>query len=186
MSNPMIHPDTEQLQLYVDGRLAEADGAVVESHLIGCSACQTEIEEWRALFSMLATVPYYTPSAGFADRVIAHVTLPDPWYVRVAARANAQLQVFVPKTTRGWAFATAFFAVPIAFFAALMAYVLSKPYMSPNGLVSFAVDRTQSAVGSAASSTLATVLQSDIALFFARGLNALANAGLGTAGALAF
>jgi hypothetical protein len=181
----MIHPDMERLQLYIEERLGDGDRAVLESHLLGCAACQSDVEEWRSLFTMLATMPYHAPAKGFADRVMAHVVLPDPWYVRAAARVSNQLQVFTPRTTRGWAFATAFFAVPIAFFAALTAWILSKPYITPNGLVSYAVDRTQAAVDSAAQGTLATILQSDIALFFARGLDALANAGLGTAGALA-
>ena len=185
MSDPMIHPETERLQLFVEARLDDADRIVVESHLLGCDTCQAEVEEWKGLFTLLATMPYHAPARGFADRVMAHVTLPDPWYVRAAARVGTQLQTFVPRTTRGWAFATAFFAVPIAFFAALTAWLLSKPYITPNGLLSFAVDRTQSAVDSAAQGTVATILQSDIALFLARGLDALASAGAGTAGVLA-
>ena len=185
MSDAMIHPTAETLQGFAEGQLAAADRAVLESHLLGCAACQTEVEEWRSLFTMLATLPYHEPSKGFADRVMAHVALPDPWWMQAAARIGAQLQVFTPKTTRGWAFATACLALPVAIFGALTAWLLSKPYITPQGLVTFVLDRTQTAFESVAQGTLATVLQSDIALFFARGLDALSNAGLGAAGVVA-
>ena len=185
MSDPMIHPETERLQLFAEARLDQADHSVVESHLIGCDTCTAEVEEWRSLFTLLATMPYHAPSKGFVDRVMAHVVLPDPWYVRAAARVGTQLQTFVPRTTRGWAFASAFFALPVVFFTALAAWLLSRPYITPNGLVSFAVERIQTALDTAAKGTLSTVLQSDIALFFARALDALVSAGVGTAGALA-
>ena len=72
-----------------------------------------------------------------------------------------------------------------AVFGALAAWLLSKPYITPQGLLGFAVSRTQSAFESIAQGTFATVLQSDVALAFARGLGALSNAGLGAAGAVA-
>jgi hypothetical protein len=134
---------------------------------------------------MLATLPRHAPSKGFADRVMAQIALPDPWYVRAAARVGAQLQVFAPKTSRGWALAAACLALPIAIFGALAAWILSKPYITAHGLVTFTVERTRAALDAAAQGTLATILQSDVALFFARGLDALSNAGLGAAGALA-
>jgi hypothetical protein len=185
MSDPMIHPETERLQLFAEARLDDSERAVVDSHLLGCDTCSAEVEEWKSLFTLLATMPYHAPSKGFVDRVMAHVVLPDPWYVRAAARASAQLQTFVPRTTRGWAFATAFFAMPIIFFTALSAWLLSRPYITPNGLVGFALDRTQTTLDSLFKGTLAAVVQSDIALFFARALNSLVDAGAGTAGALA-
>ena len=181
----MIHPETERLQLFAEARLDQADRAVVESHLLACDTCGAEVEEWKSLFTLLATMPYHAPSSDFVDRVMAHVVLPDPWYVKAAARVSTQLQVFVPRTTRGWAFASAFFALPIVFFTALTTWLLSRPYITSDGIVSFAVERVQTAFDTAAKGTLSTILQSDIALFFARGLDALVNAGAGTAGALA-
>src|SRR5690606_39557442 len=45
--------------------LSEADRAVLESHLITCSRCQMEVEEWRALFGLLASLPQIEPAADF-------------------------------------------------------------------------------------------------------------------------
>lgn len=185
MSESIIHPTADQLQSFVEGILADSDKAVLESHLLGCPACKGEVEEWRSLFSVLATLPQLAPSAAFANRVMAQVILPDPWYVRAAARVNAQLQTIVPKTTRGWAYASAILGLPMIFFGALTVWLFSKPYITKEGLFAFTVDRGIELFGSIKKGTLTTLLHSDIALYAARGLDALTSAGPGAAGALA-
>jgi hypothetical protein len=185
MSESIIHPTADQLQSFVEGILADAEKAVLESHLLGCPACKGEVEEWRSLFSVLATLPQLAPSAGFANRVMAHVVLPDPWYVRAAARVGAQLQTIAPKTTRGWAYASAILGLPAIFFGALTVWLFSKPYITSEGLFAFTVDRGIEIFSSAKQGTITTLLHSDIALYAARGLDALTTAGPGAAGALA-
>lgn len=54
-------------------------------HLDTCSACAREVEESRRLSVALAALPAWTPSPGFAERVMARVTLPVPWHRRLAA-----------------------------------------------------------------------------------------------------
>lgn len=185
MSEAIIHPTAEKLQGYVEGLLDEAERAVLASHFADCTACQTEVEEWRALFAMIATLPQHAPARGFANRVMAHVSLPDPWYVRVAARVGAQLQLFTPRTTRGWAVASACMALPLFVFGTIAAWLLSKPYVTPNGLLAFTIDRGQAGLGSLAQGTFVALMQSDLALFVARALETMTNAGLGATGALA-
>lgn len=184
MSDSILHPNAQRLQSFVEGILDEADRAVIESHIVECAGCQTEVEEWRSLFSVIATIPQFSPSIHFADNVMASVVLPDPWYVRALAKAADRLQVITPKTTRGWAFASAFLAVPFGLFALIATWVLSKPYMTPSNVFAFAVDRGGDVIGSIAKSIAAQVLQTDLALFAARQLQALSDAGVGTAGAL--
>ena len=185
MNNPIHHPAAETLQSFVEGLLDGSDRAVLESHLLGCAECQSEVEEWRSLYLALGAMPLLAPSRGFTNRVMAHVRLPDPWYVRVPALVGARLQVFVPQTTRGWAIATACLALPMLFIAAVTAWVLSKPYITVNSVLAFTYEKGNEVLDSVAAGTMATVLQSDIALFAVRGLDALRNAGLGAAGALA-
>lgn len=185
MKDSIIHPTSERLQAFVDNTLDGGDRAVLESHLVGCTSCQKEVEEWRFLFSVLATMPQFAPAPKFADRVMAHITLPDPWYVRAAARARNQIKVFVPKTTRGWAVATACIGLPMVIFGALAAWVLSKPYITWQSVLAFVMNRTESAIDSVMQGTLVNVMQSDVALFFARGLETVTGAGAGAAGALA-
>ena len=180
----ILHPNTERLQSLVEGLLNEGDRAIIESHLLECATCQTEVEEWRSLFSVLATLPQFSPSVHFADNVMASVILPDPWYVRALAKAGDRLQVIAPKTTRGWAFASAFLAVPFTIFAVLATWVMSKPYMTPSNVFAYLVSRGGQLINSIAEGATAQLLQTDVALFAARQLEALSNAGMGAAGAL--
>jgi anti-sigma factor RsiW len=184
MTDSILHPNTERLQSFVEGILDEGDRVIIESHLLDCATCQTEVEEWRSLFSVLTTLPQFSPSIHFADNVMRSVVLPDPWYVRALAKAGDRLHVITPKTTRGWAFATAFLAVPFAIFAVLATWIMSKPYMTPSNVFAFAVDRGGRLVNSVAQGITAQLLQTDIALYVARQLETLSNAGMGTAGAL--
>ena len=184
MNDPILHPTAERLQAFVENALDAGNRAIVESHVLGCALCQSEAEEWRSLFALLATLPQHAPSPKFADHIMAHVALPDPWYVRAAARVHARVHVFTPKTTRGWAFATACISLPMAVFGALVYWILSKPYITPTGLLAFAYERAHDFVSGTTSGALAGLLQSDIALFFVRGLETFANAGLRATGAL--
>jgi anti-sigma factor RsiW len=184
MSDSILHPNTERLQSFVEGILGDAERVVVESHLHDCTSCQTEVEEWRSLFSVLATIPQFSPSIHFADNVMRSVQLPDPWYVRALVFVGDRVHQVAPKTTRGWATATAFLALPFAIFAALTVWVISKPYVTPVNVFAFALDRAGEFVSAVAQGALASILQTDIALLVARGLNAITTAGVGTAGAL--
>lgn len=184
MNDPILHPTADRLQAYVEKALDAADFAVVDSHLNGCPQCQSEVAEWRSLFTMLATLPQYAPQPDFANRVMAQVRLADPWHVRVAARVSNRVQVFVPKTTRGWAAAAALLALPAMLFVTLAYWLLSKPYITPGGLVAFTYERVTALASSFATDVLAGVLQTDVALYVARGLGAVSDAGLGAAGAL--
>jgi anti-sigma factor RsiW len=184
MSDSILHPNTERLQSFVEGILDDAERVVIESHLHSCTTCQGEVEEWRSLFSMLATMPQFSPSIHFADNVMRSVQLPDPWYVRALVFVGDRAHQIAPKTTRGWAAATAFLSVPFVIFAALTAWVISKPYITPTNVFAFAYTRVGAFVSSMAQGALDSILQTDIALMVARGLNAITTAGVGTAGAL--
>ena len=182
--DPMLHPNPDRLQSYVEDVLDAAERALLESHLVGCDTCRHEVDEWRSLFSVLSTLPQFSPSVHFADNVMAAVKLPDPWYVRGLAKIGDRLQVLAPKTTRGWAFATAFLAMPFALFAALATWLLSKPYITPSNALAFTMHRGAELLDSGAQAVLAYLLQTDVALFLARQFETLAMAGLGAAGAL--
>ena len=78
------HPTTESLESYAEGTLPAADRAVVASHLMSCVRCDSEVEDWRSLFQALATLPHFAPALGFANRVMAHVRIPEPWHARAS------------------------------------------------------------------------------------------------------
>jgi anti-sigma factor RsiW len=184
MSDSILHPNPQRLQDLAGGNLDQADRVVIESHVLTCATCQHEVTEWRSLFTTLATLPQFSPSIHFSDNVMAAVQLPDPWYVRGFARAMDRLHVYAPKTTRGWALASACMALPFALIAVVATWIVSKPYITPSNVFAFVLHRAELLLSSIAQGATSQVLQTDVALFAARQLEALSTAGMGAAGAL--
>lgn len=181
MSNPILHPAADRLEALVEGLLDDGDRVVVESHLVGCSRCQTEVEELRALFGALARMQHFSPAPGFLHRVMARVRLPEPWY----ARAGQYLQRLAPRTSRGWAFASGLFALPLVGFGVITLWLLSKPYVTSEGLLAFTFNQIGSRASGVFSSAYSVILHSDVTLYFARALEPLLANGFRAAGALA-
>lgn len=184
MTDSILHPNPERLHNLIEGTLGEDERVVLESHVQGCATCQHEVEEWRSLFTMLATLPQFSPSVHFTDNVMAGVKLPDPWYVQALARGVDRLQVYAPKTTRGWGLATACLALPFALFAVVATWLVSKPYITPSNVFAFTWHRAELVLNSIAEVAISQILQTDIALFAARQFETLSSAGIGAAGAL--
>ena len=66
---------------------AENSSALAESrrgHALACADCAGEVADLRSLSAALASLRVLEPEPGFADRVMARVTLPVPWHRRVA------------------------------------------------------------------------------------------------------
>jgi anti-sigma factor RsiW len=158
------HPTSERLESYAEGTISAADRAVVASHLMGCSGCEAEVEDWRALLQALAALPRFAPALGFTNRVMAHVRIPEPWH----ARASAWIDRVLPKTTFGWAVAVAVLALPVVASGSLLAWLLSKSYVTAHGLWVFATNQFASAATDLAGGTMTTLMQTDIAAWLAR------------------
>jgi anti-sigma factor RsiW len=78
-----IHLSAEQVQAFLEGDLPREgrERHLLEEHLASCARCSAEVDAWRVLFadlSELAARPLPRPSAGFADRVMSEVRLPEP------------------------------------------------------------------------------------------------------------
>ena len=181
MSDKHIHPPAERLDELVEGSLDQRERLVVESHLVGCSQCQSEVADVRALFSALARMQHFDPAPGFVNRVMLHVRLPEPWW----QRASRMVGAFAPRTSRGWAFASAMFALPLVGVGSVVLWLLSKPYVTGDGLVAFTTAQASTRIGAAWQSFIGLVIKSDITLFFARSLEAMASSGVAGAGAVA-
>ena len=158
------HLSGDQLQTFVEGGLPDGDRVVIESHLVACLRCQSEVEEWRSVFASLSVLPQFEPSQGFADRVIAglqwaHATASLPWHVR-AGQAVVRVS---PKTTRGWALAAAFLALPVVSIGLFMTWLMSHAYVTPRTLWAFTSDRGANALQSLGRGTIAWVMKTDVA-----------------------
>ena len=78
MTEQITHPESGELQDFIEGSLDKSSAAVLESHVLGCARCQKEITELRSVFSALARIERFSPGLGFANRVMAQVKLPEP------------------------------------------------------------------------------------------------------------
>lgn len=160
MSIDMLHPAPDQLEAYVEGSLGAADRAVLESHLTTCARCASEVEEWRAIFAALSSLPRLEPTPGFADRVMAGVQIRLSWMDRVVAL----LRKLVPTTTMGWVVVTLLLALPVIATGGATAWLLSRPWITSQGLWLFLRERAVDGVYSLAGRAGLALLESDTAV----------------------
>ena len=138
------HLSTERLEAYVEERLDDDRRAAVQSHVSVCTECRAELDEMQSLFSVLASLPTFAPSAGFADLVMARVRVRRPAF----ATANAWVQRVTPHTTRGWAAAAALLALPVIGAAVLVSWLMMQPGVSPQSLWTLAGTLSSEALSS--------------------------------------
>jgi hypothetical protein len=74
MNHPEMHLTTDEIELWAQGLL----GAARAFHLADCSLCRELAERERKIIVELVQLARFAPSAGFADRVMAHVKVPTP------------------------------------------------------------------------------------------------------------
>jgi anti-sigma factor RsiW len=177
MISDMKHPSAERLEAFAESTLPAGDRVVIESHVLGCPDCQTSVEEWRALFVALQGLPHFDPSPGFAERVMAGVHLaPARRRARGWSWQSAQAAVvawgeetaraasrFLPRTTFGWAMATAFLSLPFVLVAAVMGWLVSKSYLTPQSLWAFASEQAAVGLRSLGETAVTTALQTNMA-----------------------
>ena len=105
--------------------------APVESrHLSSCESCRREVAEIGSLQMRFSGLPVLEPSAGFADRVMARVSLPAPLWVR----ALDGLRVH-PRRVAALA------AVLVATVAGTFSWLTAYPQVTPGVLLRLAVER---------------------------------------------
>jgi len=74
MNHPELHLTTDELELWALGLL----GAQRAIHLADCSLCREIAQRERKVILELVQLPGFSPSAGFADRVMSKVNVPTP------------------------------------------------------------------------------------------------------------
>jgi hypothetical protein len=130
---------------------------------------------------VLRSLPRFVPAPGFATRVMAHVRIPEPWH----ARASRAVGRWIPRTTGGWAFAAALLALPVLAGAGMMAWLLSKSYITAHGLWVFANDQFTSVAGRAAQGAYNGLLETSMAARVAQLLQSAQSAGAREVGVVA-
>lgn len=178
----MNHPTPDRLEALVEGVLDGGESAVLESHLVSCGRCQAEVEEYRTLFEMLASLPRTEPSEGFADRVFARIDIRQPLLARVAAA----LKRLVPTSIMGLTLATALLSLPVVFTGGATAWLLAQPGISLGAITIFIREKAIEGVGALFSWMAEILMQTPAALWLVSWAEALLPAiGLREVGAAA-
>lgn len=84
---PGPHLSPDELDRWLDGTLPAAQAA----HLEACQRCLELARAEREIAEQVAALPLMAPSAGFADRVMQSVHVPDPFAIRSLGAARRRV-----------------------------------------------------------------------------------------------
>lgn len=84
---PGTHLSPDEIDSWLAGALAQDS----QQHLDQCRACLERVRTEREIVEQIASLPLMSPSAGFADQVMAAVVIPDPFAIRSFQAARHHL-----------------------------------------------------------------------------------------------
>jgi hypothetical protein len=96
-SAPESHLSPEQ----IDAWLAGTPDAATQRHVPQCQLCLEQLRADKEIAEAIATLPLWSPTSNFADRVMASVRVPDPFAFRSLQATRRRLLA----TPRSMAFA---------------------------------------------------------------------------------
>jgi hypothetical protein len=114
---PGPHLTPEDLDAWLAGALAPA----AQAHLTACPACRDRAQTEREVVALLEGLPLMSPTAGFADRVMARVAVVQP--VRVSTLELLRRRALASR--RSMTIAASLLAVIAASMAASVIWTLS-------------------------------------------------------------
>lgn len=172
MLNRHLRPD--EIDLLLDPEVGFGTQPL-RAHVRDCPQCQAELDRAQEMLFVLEDLPHFTPSADFADRVMLHVQVFEPWHV--AARNSLRQLVPASRPARVAA------GVGLAASAGLMAtgatWVLNHADLGLL-LANVGLDRAQQAASAAMSElVLAAVGQTGLDAWSTGGVKVVVAAGAG-------
>jgi hypothetical protein len=75
---PETHLSPDEIDSWLSGNLARE----WQLHLDQCQTCLERVRIEREIVDQIATLPLMSPADGFSDRVMASVSVPDPFSIR--------------------------------------------------------------------------------------------------------
>jgi hypothetical protein len=75
---PGTHLSPDEIDSWLSGNLARE----WQQHLDECQSCLERVRVEREMVDQIAALPLMSPAVGFADRVMASVSVPDPFSIR--------------------------------------------------------------------------------------------------------
>lgn len=76
----------DQLDGYLDGRLAGGEKQIIEDHLDGCAACRLYVENWQKVRTAFFSAPQITASGSFVVRVMQEIEKGTEWSLKAFLR----------------------------------------------------------------------------------------------------
>lgn len=123
------------LEQLAEGDLSHAERTLAEQHLSTCAHCTSELRSARALITALSSLPQLSPSANFADAVMARVVIaPQTQTAAAAEPAREARRGWLPASLSGWVWLTAMLTVVMAPLAALGVWLNAHPMVSVSAL----------------------------------------------------
>lgn len=87
------HLSPDEIDAWLAGSLAPAQ----QRHVEHCQPCLEQLRVEREIADQIAALPLLSPSAGFSDRVMASVVVPDPFAIR-SLQATRRRLLATPKS----------------------------------------------------------------------------------------
>src|SRR5687768_86249 len=75
---PGTHLSAEEIDSWLSGNFSQE----WQQHLDHCQACLERVRVEREIVEQIAALPLMSPTTGFAERVMASVSIPDPFAIR--------------------------------------------------------------------------------------------------------
>jgi hypothetical protein len=75
---PGTHLSADEIDSWLSGNLSQE----WQQHLDHCQACLERVRVEREIVDQIAALPLMSPSGGFSERVMASVSIPDPFAIR--------------------------------------------------------------------------------------------------------
>ena len=75
---PGTHLSADEIDSWLSGNLSQE----WQQHLDRCQACLERVRVEREIVDQIAALPLMSPATGFAERVMASVSIPDPFAIR--------------------------------------------------------------------------------------------------------
>ena len=172
MLNRHLRPD--EIDLLLDPEVGFGTQPL-RAHVRDCAQCQAELDQAQEMLFVLEDLPHFTPSADFADRVMLHVQVFEPWHV--AARNSVRR--FVPASRPARVAAGVGLAASVGLMVSGAGWVLNPADLGLL-LAIVGLDRAQQAASAAMSELLlAAVGQTGLDAWSTGGLKVAAAAGAG-------
>jgi hypothetical protein len=92
-SSPESHLSSEQIDAWLGG----SPDAATQHHVSQCQLCQEQLRADQEIAELIAGLPLWSPTSGFADRVMASVRVPDPFAFR-SLEATRRRMLATPKS----------------------------------------------------------------------------------------